>query len=102
MPKPDEYEAARPLISAPAGSVQYAQYGAVDVAAAAPNNGSAGAGSRSGDGDGTGSGSDTEFDAVAGIRLIEVVAQSWSKWGLIVAYMRLATLTPQNHSQCCR
>ena len=99
MAKPGEYEAQQPLIPAPGRPVLY---GAVDATAAATHNSSAGAASGSGHGDGSGSGSDTEFDTITGIRLIEVVAQSWSKWGLVVAYMRLATSTPRTHHQGSR
>ena len=34
------------------------------------------------------SGSDAESDVQDGVRRIEAVSQAWSKWGLVVAYMR--------------
>lgn len=36
-----------------------------------------------------GNASDTESDVQDGVRRIEAVARTWSKWGLVIAYLRL-------------
>lgn len=39
--------------------------------------------------------SDSDSDVQDGVRRIEAVARTWSKWGLVVAYMRLVNSNHQ-------
>jgi hypothetical protein len=34
---------------------------------------------------------DTDSDVQGGVRRIEAVSRTWSKWGLVIAYMRLVS-----------
>lgn len=83
MAKDTEYEAHAPLMS---GDGVH-EYGSVtDVVL---------------DSSGSGSESDAESDVQDGVRRIEAVARTWSKWGLVVAYMRFVESSGY-HRQTCR
>lgn len=45
------------------------------------------------------SASDSDSDVQDGVRRIEAVARTWSKWGLVVAYMRSVGLMMESTRQ---
>jgi hypothetical protein len=50
-------------------------------------------------GSGHNSASDSDSDVQDGVRRIEALARTWSKWGLLVAYMRLVGLMMESTRQ---